>query len=237
MSNLTKNNYKDYTKISLKDEINKKINGLKKTRENRIELGKRLSKYAGHWKFLFLTLNIEAVIFVILALSGHNNAFVTEDEFNTISGIFSIYVILLQYYINDLNYSERSLKMEYHQLEIEDQLLKLKELMMELNRNGEETNEKITKYQLILSNYQLTLKNNENHKSLDRKMSIYRKEETKKIIQIKEIKMSKWFNRKKVKWGKAKKVKDKTIDNVTIYINYVMVIFVFIFIGVGAIWK
>lgn len=212
MSNTTKENNKDYTNISLKGEINKKINGLKKTRENRIELGKRLSKYAEHWKFLFLILNIEAIIFVVLALSGHTNAFVINDAFNTISGVFSIYVILLQYYINELNYSERALKMDYHQLEIEDQILKLKELMMELNSNEEETDGKITKYLLILSNYQLSLKNNENHKSIDRKMSSYRKEEI-----------------------TTKKVKDRTIDNVTIYMNYVIALLVFIFIGAGAI--
>jgi hypothetical protein len=107
---------KDYSNIDPISEINKKINTLNKTRNNRIEMSKRLKKYSDKWKFIFFFLNIEAVFLILLSLAGKELVpfNINPSYFSVFSGIFSIYVILLQYYVNELNYNERFLKIQSH---------------------------------------------------------------------------------------------------------------------------
>lgn len=177
-------NTKDYQDLDLKKESNKKINSLNKTRNNRIELSKRLNGYSNKWKFIFFFLNIEAVIFVLLSLGGKPlNEFLGKGTFALISGSFSVYVILLQYYINELNYKERALKAHYHQLEIEDQILKLKQIILECNKL--DTNnflEQEKNFLTVMDSYQLILKNNENHESIDNLKRLSRDEKNIKVI-------------------------------------------------------
>ncbi|EPY6430787.1 SLATT domain-containing protein [Clostridium sporogenes] len=165
---------KDYADLDVLKEVNHKISTINKTRENRINMSMRLKGYSDKWSLAFFFLNIEAVIFVTLSLAGKDicKAF-NNETFGVISGIFSLYVILLQYYINDLNYKERSLKAHYHQLELEDLILNLKTIIMIHNKdkkiNGKGSNEEvqIEKYNIIMNKYQTILKNNENHDSID----------------------------------------------------------------------
>ncbi|MFD2922169.1 SLATT domain-containing protein [Halobacillus naozhouensis] len=156
---------KDYKNIDIVGEVNHKIKTLDITRYNRIYMSQRLSKYSEEWKFVFFLLNIEAIIFVTLSLTGVFDGV----AFNASSGIFSIYVILAQYYINGLNYNERSLKMHYHQLDIEDLILRLKNLLLKYNSDVEkyELDDMQKDYELIMNQYQTILKNNENHDPVD----------------------------------------------------------------------
>lgn len=122
----------------------------------------------------FFLLNIEAVIFVLLSLGGKEiHPVFGKSIFSLISGIFSIYVILVQYYINELNYNERALKVHYHQLDLEDLILKLKELILIHNVKGKTNDEQdlIKSFNIIMFEYQSILKNNENHDSVDNEKS------------------------------------------------------------------
>ena len=249
---------KNYRKIDIDFEINKKINSLDRTRNNRIEMSKRLKGYDNKWKALFFGLNMEAIFFVLLSIGAKeliaelNNS---ESAFLVFSGLFSIYVILLQYFINGLNYSERALKLHYHQLEIEDCILKLKELFIKKNTEeaGTENNELIKSFNIIMNDYQSILKNNENHDSIDDIKSSYEKLNVKvdtstgnqeKLLHRKYViknKESKKANRKyRVKIGKShKKSVDLTVDNHILNINYVVVVMLpiyFIFKGWGIIF-
>ncbi|WP_332651780.1 SLATT domain-containing protein [Lysinibacillus sp. 54212] len=188
---------KCYLDLDIKEEVNKKINSLNITRENRIELSKRLNYYSEKWKIIFFFLNFEAVLFVLLSLAGEEiNSFWGSTSFTLFSGAFSIYVILLQYYINELNYNERSLKAHYHQLEIEDLILELKRLIINDQGDIEEA-----EFFHIINKYQLILKSNENHNSLDNKKRKSRKD--KFITAI-----------------------DYTTDKILIFINLIVVIMV-----------
>jgi ABC-type multidrug transport system fused ATPase/permease subunit len=200
---------KDYSNIDPISEINKKINTLNKTRNNRIEMSKRLKKYSDKWKFIFFFLNIEAVFLILLSLAGKELVpfNINPSYFSVFSGIFSIYVILLQYYVNELNYNERFLKIHYHQLEIEDLILRLKKLILLKNSNDDKIEEKelIENFISIMFEYQTILKNNENHDPVDNNKT--------------KIENS-TFNNIPIK----NKVWDFTVDNILLNINMVLIV-------------
>lgn len=160
----------------------------------------RLKNYSSNWKLVFFGLNIEAVTFIILSLGGEKvSAKFDGTLFSVLVGVFSIYVILLQYYINELNYNERALKIHYHQLDIEDLIIRLKELIVCRNSKENKKNEfkMIEDYMVILHEYQTILKNNENHDPVDHLKSI------KESLGVKD----------------SHQVSDFTIDNIILNIN------------------
>jgi hypothetical protein len=185
----------DYSNIELDTEIPKKINTLNKTRENRINMSKRLKGYGDEWKLVFFVLNIEAIILVVLSLSDVNIS-------SIVTGVFTIYVVLLQYFINELRYSERAVKIHYHQLDIEDLILRLKKVSIEFNKKNkkDENNVLLNQFYIIMFEYQMLLKNNENHDSIDNK---------KRKIESANI---------------SEKVRDFTIDKIIIVFNEMVVI-------------
>lgn len=193
---------KDYKDTNIKEEIGKKINTFNITRINRINMSLRLKTYSDKWKFIIFFLNFEAVIFVAISLAG--NTMLNERNMSIlslVSGIFSIYVILIQYYINELNYNERALKVHYHQLDIEDLIIKLKNLIMTINVNvdiGDEENI-IKDFNIIMYEYQIILKNNENHDPIDNKKRL-----------LNEIKDTNLLH---------KKNRDISMDNIILHIN------------------
>ncbi|SDN97495.1 SLATT domain-containing protein [Alkalicoccus daliensis] len=191
----------DYKDINIIDEIDKKIKTFNKTRNTRIKMSLRLKGYADKWKLVIFILNIEAVIFILLSLGAHEiHPIFSGTMFAVISGIFAIYVILIQYYINELNYNERALKVHYHQLDIEDLTLRLKELLTKSNSAEDTMSEKnlIVNFNTIMFEYQTILKNNENHHPVDYKMSMFEMSSNK---------------------DKLKTPKDWTIDNIIFYFN------------------
>ncbi|AQQ52237.1 SLATT domain-containing protein [Planococcus lenghuensis] len=218
---------KKYQDRDINDEIEKKINTLNKTRDNRLEMSKRLTSYDDKWKVVFFFLNIEAVIFILLALSETNIDEILPGEiFSLFSGIFSIYVILLQYYINSLNYRERALRMHYHQLDIEDLILKFKVVFLKKKdpENSIEYSEAIKDYKTIMFKYQSILKNNENHSPIDNKVNEFYRSN---IDSQKANKDCKLFR----KW----KPLDLTVDNTILYLN-VFFTFGLLVILVGVLW-
>jgi len=155
---------KDYAELDIKEEINKKINSVNRTRHNRLKLSERLKKYYQRWKVAFFILNLEAVILIIRSLEAGNE----NSLFTLITAFFSVYVILLQYFVSEQNYNERSLRAHYHQLELEDLVLKLKRLIIKINQGSNmEHSESIDIYKEIMNDYQMMIKNNENHSKKD----------------------------------------------------------------------
>ena len=208
-------------KRNIEKEINSRIYKILYTRAGRIELSKRLTGYSRTWRFIFFIINIEAVIFVLLSLTGNfkNIALGPIDiSFGLVSGIFTVYVILLQYYINVLNYNERALRVHYHQLELEDLIVKLELLLVK--NDTKETNiskqEMIKNYEQIVAQYQLALKNNENHRTLDFKRAKY-------DMDLKNYEDGN-IDRKPV----GKRMKDFTLDQLLIYANMVLTVVMFI---------
>jgi hypothetical protein len=221
---------KEYIDITILSQIERKINTFNRTRNNRIEMSKRLKKYSDKWKLVFFCLNFEAVIFVLLSLGGKavEPSFAGSD-FSLIAGIFSIYVILLQYYVNELNYNERALKTHYHQLDIEDLILKLKNLLLDNNRKNSDIDEEtlIARFDTIMFEYQSILKNNENHDPVDdtknkNNVNIEDKDNqnTNKHKEKKEDKETKNTNKDNVnKEGSKKEIKDFSVDNILLHVN------------------
>lgn len=147
------------------------------TRRNRMNMSERLTRYSRRWKLVFFAINMEAVIFILLSLTGtienvEIGAF--SIPFSWLAGIFTIYVILLQYYINGLNYNERAFRAHYHQLELRDLGLHLNMLLIKRETAGIHMTDKdlIDKNEEIVEKYQLTLKNNESHREIDNKKRI-----------------------------------------------------------------
>ncbi|MCK2158700.1 SLATT domain-containing protein [Exiguobacterium sp. 17-1] len=199
----------EYEEINILTEIEKKINTLNKTRNTRIRMSLRLKDYSEKWKLILFILNIEAVIFVLLSLGGEGiNPMFKEAVFSIIAGIFSIYVILIQYYINELNYNERALKVHYHQLDIEDLILRLKSLIIKKNSEENRLKEKeyIDEFNIIMFEYQVVIKNNENHHPIDYEKSMIKKESDED--------------------SKQKKIKDFTVDNIVLNFNIVLIILI-----------
>ncbi|QVY61564.1 SLATT domain-containing protein [Cytobacillus gottheilii] len=185
-------------------EIDHKIYTFNKTRNNKIKQSLRLEKYTEMWKLITFILNIEAVIFVILSIGAKNDSVFDNDYFVIISSVFSIYVILIQYYISEQRYGERALKAHYQQLHIEDLILSLKNLLImnnsiEIELKGSYlTNE----FNRLIYEYQTILKNNENHSPID--FLLASEEET----------------------GSKLLPKDFTKDNVMIYSNLIFCVLI-----------
>ena len=196
----------DYKDINILTEIEKKVKTLNKTRNTRIKMSLRLKDYSEKWKFILFVMNIEAVIFVLLSLGGKEiHSMFTDTTFTVLAGIFSIYVILIQYYINEQNYNERALKVHYHQLDIEDLILRLKDLITKNNSDESGLKEEvyIDKFNTVLFEYQTILKNNENHHPIDYEKS---------MIEMQDNS------------NKLKKVYDFTVDNIVLNVNIALVI-------------
>lgn len=196
----------EYKDINIITEIDKKIKTLNKTRNTRIKMSLRLKDYSEKWKSILFVMNIEAVIFVLLSLAGDEiNPIFKGATFSVLAGIFSIYVILIQYYINELNYNERALKVHYHQLDIEDLILRLKDLITKKNsdENGLKEKDYIDEFNTIMFEYQTIIKNNENHHPIDYERSMRERTENN---------------------DKLKKIYDFTVDNIVLNFNIALII-------------
>lgn len=215
----------------VKENINYTRNFIDMTRRNRMNLSERLMRYSRRWKLVFFVINIEAVIFVLLSLTGTIENLQIGNfsiSFSLLSGIFTIYVILLQYYINVLNYSERALRAHYHQLELRDLGLHLNMLLIKRETDGKNMTDKyiIEKNEEAIEKYQLALKNNENHRAIDNKLRV-RGEQQRAYSEGKSKKRASFFA-----------PLDFTLDNMLIIANAILtvimlVIMVSVLLGVN----
>lgn len=193
----------------LEQAITKKIKGMNRTRNNRINASRRLYNYKEHWDFIFLVMNVFAIILLILSISN-----IDISHLTVISNIFSLYALILQYYINNFNYSERALRFHFQELEIEKSLLELKELLREVSI-GESDNEceNNKKFTNIIEKYVIEIKGTENHSSYDDMKRDY--DENKNY--------------------QARKPRDFSMDKIIIVINYFVLVFAATYLFLGMI--
>ena len=120
---------KNYMETNIREEINKKINTIDKTRTNRIFASERLYNYSKKWEVVFFLMNVLAIIFLISSTLVSN----PSKLMTFVSGGFSLYTIVTQYYYNNLNYRERGLKFHYLELDLERLIIQLKALLRNSN--------------------------------------------------------------------------------------------------------
>lgn len=161
-------NKKDYNDITIEKEIVKKIGSINSVRTARIVASDRLKNLSNRWNTLLFFFNVFAIIFVITSLVLESN-----KSLIVLTSSYTLYVILLQYYISVKNYDERSLRFHYHQLELESNILELK-LLVDIINNENLSADKRTKlvenYNFIMEKYQLNLRDIENHSPGDFKV-------------------------------------------------------------------
>lgn len=193
------------SKPSLEESIEKKINGMNRTRNNRINASKRLYGYQDHWNVIFLIMNVLAIILLVLDING-----VGISGLTIISSVFTLYALILQYYINSLNYSERALRFHFQELQIEEYLLELKVLLRKVrNEKGREC-ENDKEFSNIIEKYIIEIRGTENHSPYDDMKRDYESHYEKKNC--------------------IKKPKDLSIDKLIIIINYIILLFLFVYL-------
>ncbi|MFU2181997.1 SLATT domain-containing protein [Streptococcus pluranimalium] len=202
------------------DEIENKIFSIDVVRTARIKASGRLYKYSEYWDFMFLVMNVISVALLITSLLP-----LSINESNSglmISAFFSLYTMLVQYFCSTLNYNERALKYHYHQLELENFILQLKNLLLyeKIEGNVKSEQEKFLRYKTILEKYQISLQGYENHSDLDyriarKQIERYTKDDNKDELKNNWEKIIQWFL-----------FKDFTIDNIFIYLQVPIIIFI-----------
>lgn len=164
----------DYKNIF--EEIAHKITSLNVVRENRIMLSKRMATKDSFWNNMFFMLNIIAICFFIVSLYKGN------EFLSMVSGVYSIYVILLQYTINLKSYGERHALAKRNEMLIESKILKMKKLLY----CKTEENIAIEKYNSIMDEYLRELEFFPNHSDIDLTDENYKKiKKTNKTVSTK----------------------------------------------------
>ena len=219
---------KDYNKRTIRDEISYKIKTIDATRHNRIFASKRLYRYSQRWEVVFFCMNILAVIFLI-----SSTVILTNSKLMTlVSGCFSLYTIITQYYYNNLNYRERGLKFHYLELDLEHLIVKLKTLLRDKNKSNLELERE---YKFIMNNYICSLKGYENHEEIDNKERETREEvENEERETCEEINNKKRENKNETK--NREKIKDYSSDNIFYYGN-ICIILLFGILYIIGIWE
>lgn len=158
----------NYDERTIEKEILYKISAIDTTRTNRIFASERLYRLSRKWEIVFFCMNILAILFLISSI-----LFFSESKAMTlITGFFSLYTIITQYYYNNLNYRERGLKYHYLELDLEQQIIQLKTLLRKKLPREELEKE----YKFIMNNYIYSLKGYENHEEVDNENRRYCKE-------------------------------------------------------------
>lgn len=179
---------------SLKEAITEKIDDMGRLRYNRINASERLKKYQDTWDLMFFFMNTLAVI--LLVLSNGNYHF--PQLYKELSTFYTLYTLMLQYYINSKNYSERSLRFHYQELEVEKFIIELKSL----RKYCSESEEDDKKFSCIIKKYIIEIKNTENHSSIDDDRTKFRKSEL-----------------------AVTKLRDYSADKILIWVNQWLVVF------------
>ena len=154
-----KNNSKNSNFEKLDEMIQDEIRKLKIVRRARILASERLGGYASKWDMYLLLMAILSSALLVISLIVPNEGLIKK----VVSGCFSMYTVIIQYYVSTLNYRERALKFHYHHIEIN----KLKESLQWLSLQGYNFKKKNAKFKVIVEKYNLILQQQENHSEYD----------------------------------------------------------------------
>ena len=101
-----KNNSKNSNFEKLDEMIQDEIRKLKIVRRARILASERLGGYASKWDMYLLLMAILSSALLVISLIVPNEGLIKK----VVSGCFSMYTVIIQYYVSTLNYRERALK-------------------------------------------------------------------------------------------------------------------------------
>ncbi|MEX1378314.1 MAG: SLATT domain-containing protein [Eubacteriales bacterium] len=149
------------------DEIKHKKDSFDKVRNARIEYSKRMRRSDNSWRISFFVSNFSAIFLFIISI------YESDSTIALISGAYSIYIILLQYTINEFRYHEKYILASRNELLIEKKIAKLKKLVRISSDKDSDYLEK--KYNKICDSYTKELEYFPNHSSRDFKLAKIRK--------------------------------------------------------------
>ena len=109
-----KNNSKNSNFEKLDKMIQDEIRKLKIVRRARILASERLGGYASKWEMYLLWMAILSSALLVISLIVPNEGLIKK----VVSGCFSMYTVIIQYYVSTLNDRERALKFHDHHIEI-----------------------------------------------------------------------------------------------------------------------
>lgn len=164
--NKTKNKKIKYNMRKLDESIQDEIRKLKIVRRARILASERLGGYANKWDMYLLWMAILSSTLLVISLLVKDEGLIRK----VVSGCFSFYTVIIQYYVSTLNYRERALKFHYHHIEIN----KLKESLLGLLIQDYDFKNKNEKFKVIVEKYDLLLQQQENHSEYDYRRAKYK---------------------------------------------------------------
>ncbi len=142
-------------------EIEHKKNSLDITRNCRVMFAKRMYNKYTVWSFTFFITNCTAIFIFLMSVYKDSTAL------SYYSGVYSIYVILLQYTTNYYKYYEAHELTMTCEKKIESSIYKLKSLF----RSEKSDIEKESEYMVIMDDYLKDLEFYPNHSDVDVKLS------------------------------------------------------------------
>lgn len=164
--NKTNNKKLKYNMRKLDESIQDEIRKLKIVRCARILASERLGGYANKWDMYLLWMAILSSALLVISLLVKDEGLIRK----VVSGCFSLYTVIIQYYVSTLNYRERALKFHYHHIEIN----KLKESLQGLSNHGYNFKTRNAKFKVIVEKYNLLLQQQENHSEYDYRRAKYK---------------------------------------------------------------
>ena len=164
--NKTNNKKLKYNMRKLDESIQDEIRKLKIVRRARILASERLGGYANKWDMYLLWMAILSSALLVISLLVKDEGLIRK----VVSGCFSLYTVIIQYYVSTLNYRERALKFHYHHIEIN----KLKESLQGLSNHGYNFKTRNAKFKVIVEKYNLLLQQQENHSEYDYRRAKYK---------------------------------------------------------------
>lgn len=164
--NKTNNKKLKYNMRKLDESIQDEIRKLKIVRRARILASERLGGYANKWDMYLLWMAILSSALLVISLLVKDEGLIRK----VVSGCFSLYTVIIQYYVSTLNYRERALKFHYHHIEIN----KLKESLQGLSNHEYNFKTRNAKFKVIVEKYNLLLQQQENHSEYDYRRAKYK---------------------------------------------------------------
>ncbi len=204
-------NHNENKIINIDEEIIHKKESLDIVRDNRIMLSKRMNGKSFFWDIMFFLYNFTAIFMFVLSL------YKKDDFLSLTSGIYSIYIILLQYTINLNRYHEKHQLARRNEILIEKKILRFKKMLLSEDMTEKE---KLKEYTEIMDEYLCELEYFPNHEDIDLSDDIYEKLKKKKKTKL--IKF--WL-----------KLKDNLFEVINLVILIVSILII-VSIG-GSLWK
>ena len=220
-------------KKTIFEEILHKKESFDIVRNTRINFSLRMKKIYHAWDTCFFIFNFSAISLFVTSV------FLKDGKLGFISGIYSIYIILLQYTISKLRFHEKYQLAEQNQLLIEEKINRLKKIYRLgidkiLNKESLEM-----EYHQIYSEYLKELEYFPNNSNCDYRFTLLQNEKNELIDKFKkeiDIKVKKDIRSKKIKNRIKTFISILEMNLICIIINIILALLPLIYISFIIIW-